>query len=271
MPFDQQFNDVYTLGIKEAVEKAGVLAERVDEQVYHREGILERIYNQIEIADLIIADMTGKSPNVFYEVGYAHAKNKLCVLLTRNPEDIPFDLKHHRHIVYSSVSDLRSKISHDLNSIKGELAEREVPVRVSLGHISADLEKTKYYATAVVSITLDMQNSTRNTSPDIDAIYFYTGDGWKFSQDGQECNSTNSDLREFKMRHFLRAPVRRLGRDGWAPIKIIGKKVVATAFRGEVLEDSYALTGFSLVKVKTDRGDFDSRVDLKVSADDIPF
>ena len=128
MPFDLEFMDVYTLGIKDCLEKAGVLAERVDEQVFHREGILERIYNQIEIADLIVADMTGRNPNVFYEVGYAHAKNKLCVLLTRNADDIPFDLKHHRHIVYNSVSDLRTKIQQDLFHIKAELAERASPI-----------------------------------------------------------------------------------------------------------------------------------------------
>lgn len=80
MPFDAAFADVYSLGIKDAVEQAGMFAERVDEQVFHREGILERIYNQIDVADFIIADMTGRNPNVFYEVGYAHAKNKLCII-----------------------------------------------------------------------------------------------------------------------------------------------------------------------------------------------
>jgi hypothetical protein len=59
MPFDQEFSDTYALGIKETVEKAGMFAERVDEQVFHKEGILERIYSQIDIADLIIADMVG--------------------------------------------------------------------------------------------------------------------------------------------------------------------------------------------------------------------
>jgi hypothetical protein len=86
MPFDKAFDDVYKLGIKGAVASfEDVIAERVDEQIY-REGILERIYRQIEAADIIIADMTGQNPNVFYEVGYAHAKGKLCILLTSNAE-----------------------------------------------------------------------------------------------------------------------------------------------------------------------------------------
>jgi hypothetical protein len=38
--------------------------------------------------------MTGRNPNVFYEVGYAHALGKIVLLLTQNGDDIPFDLKH---------------------------------------------------------------------------------------------------------------------------------------------------------------------------------
>ena len=99
MPFDEAFEDVYRLGIKSACEEAGVIAERVDEQIYS-ETILDRIYRQIKVANFVIADMTGKNPNVFYEVGYAHAIGKSCTLLTQSADDIPFDLKQHRHIVY---------------------------------------------------------------------------------------------------------------------------------------------------------------------------
>ncbi len=271
MPFSREFDDAYSLGIKDAVEKAGMLAERVDEQVFHREGILERIYNQIDLADLIIADMTGRNPNVFYEVGYAHAKNKLCILLTSDADHIPFDLRHHRHIVYASVADLRSKILLDLKTVKEELASREMPIRVELATITGDLSKTKYYAMASVTITLDIHNNTKTQSPEIDAIYFYTGAGWMFTQDKQECPAADSDLPEFNRRHFIRSPVQRVGRNGWVPIKIVGKKIVGTAYLGEELKESYELTGFALVKVRTAKGDFDSRVDLKVTADDIPF
>jgi nucleoside 2-deoxyribosyltransferase len=49
--------------------------------------ILERIYNQIEAADLVIVDMSGRNPDVFYEVGYCHAKAKLCILLTQSADE----------------------------------------------------------------------------------------------------------------------------------------------------------------------------------------
>jgi nucleoside 2-deoxyribosyltransferase len=64
------------LGIKETTKQLGITAERVDEQIFHNDNILERIYNQINSADFIISDMTGRNPNAFYETGYAHAKGK---------------------------------------------------------------------------------------------------------------------------------------------------------------------------------------------------
>lgn len=64
MPFDRNFDDIYKFGIKETAASLDVTAERVDEQIFS-EGILERIYRQIDAADLILADMSGQNPNVF--------------------------------------------------------------------------------------------------------------------------------------------------------------------------------------------------------------
>jgi nucleoside 2-deoxyribosyltransferase len=130
------------LGIKEPATTLGILAERVDEQMFH-EGILERIYRQIELADLVVADMTGQNPNVFYEVGYAHAKGKLCVLLTQSTEDIPFDLKHHRHIVYgSSIGVLRTLITEEMAWAKAQIDTiRSSRIKVSFKETSGLLEK----------------------------------------------------------------------------------------------------------------------------------
>src|SRR5688572_5190605 len=104
MPFKPEFSDIYKFGIKGAADDAGAYAERVDEQNFDG-GILDRVYNQINKADVCVADMTGQNANVFYEVGYAHALNKLVILLTQRPEDIPFDLKHHQHLVYQGKID----------------------------------------------------------------------------------------------------------------------------------------------------------------------
>lgn len=109
MPFSIEFKDVYQLGIKGACAEAGVYCERVDEQIYD-ESMLDRIYNQINSSDIIVADMTGKNPNVLYEVGYAHALNKRVILLASNIDDIPFDLAHRYHIIYDSVTDLKDKL-----------------------------------------------------------------------------------------------------------------------------------------------------------------
>jgi hypothetical protein len=167
---------------------------------------------------------SGRNPNVFYEVGYAHAKNKLCVLLTKSAQDIPFDLKHHRHIVYTSVLDLKAKLLQDLKSIKDEISARILPFSVSLNSISGDLQKTNFEATAAVEISLDMQNPTKHTSPEIEAIYFYTGEGWIFRQDLQECQGADSDLAGYKRRHFIKSPVQRLSKEGGGTDKTLRSK-----------------------------------------------
>jgi len=111
MPFDDSFTDIYQLGIREACAVAGAYCERVDEQIFH-ESILDRIYNQIAKADIVVADMTGRNANLFYEVRYAHALGKRTILLTQNADDIPFDLKHFPHIVYGSkITTLRDELT----------------------------------------------------------------------------------------------------------------------------------------------------------------
>jgi hypothetical protein len=127
MPFKQEFNDIYKFGIKGAAEDVGAYSERVDDQDY-TESILDRIYNQINKADVIVADMTGQNANVFYEVGYAHALDKIVLLLTQDSNDIPFDLKHRPHIVYGGQIDtLRNKLAQKLKWAINESRNRTKP------------------------------------------------------------------------------------------------------------------------------------------------
>ena len=272
MPFDSSFDDIYKLGIKETASQLGVVAERVDEQIF-REGILERIYRQIETADLIIADMSGQNPNVFYEVGYAHAKGKLCILMTMNASDIPFDLKHHRHIVYgNSVSGLREQLLEELIWAKNEIVNiRASKIKVALKSAVGALEKTKYFAKGTVEVKIDLHNESNLPSAEIEAIYFYSGKGWTLSQDGRDCPSTDSDLADFKTRHFLNPPIRRLHMSSWAQLKFDARKILAFAHEGDELKDFYHVSGRSIVRLATSDGNFDYELPLDVTIEDMPF
>jgi hypothetical protein len=128
MPFDSSFDDIYKFGIKGAAEDVGAYAERIDEQIFI-EGMLDRIFNQISKADFVVADMTGRNPNVFYEVGYAHALGKIVILLTQDPKDIPFDLQHRQHTVYGGKIDLlRTELQNKFRWALQELKNKEAEI-----------------------------------------------------------------------------------------------------------------------------------------------
>lgn len=140
MPFVKEFDDVYKLGIKPACEKAGAYAERVDEQIF-QESILQRIYNQVAKADVIVSDMTGRNPNVFYETGYAHALGKHVILLTQDAADIPFDLKHYPHIVYRGriadlIPELEKRVRWSIEHPQGSLSLPAPPIEFYINGIS---------------------------------------------------------------------------------------------------------------------------------------
>lgn len=136
MPFLEEFKDFYEHGIKAACTEEGVYCERVDEQIFE-ETILDRIYNQINKADIVIADMTGRNPNVFYETGYAHALDRRVILLTQNSDDIPFDLKHYPHIIYEGKisklkSEVKKRIHWSINNPRESLSTVDVPIKICI-------------------------------------------------------------------------------------------------------------------------------------------
>jgi hypothetical protein len=168
MPFANELEDKYVLGIKSAAEDAGMRVERLKDQVFYRQGMVERIHHQIEEADFIIGDMTEPNTNVFYEVGYALGKKKLCILLTDDPEKLPFDLKDRRHIVYFSIQDLKKKLTSELRSLKGQTdlsfnkadpeCIRQVPVFIQA--VVGQSQATSIRLKVEVSSELQPQNVT---------------------------------------------------------------------------------------------------------------
>lgn len=102
MPFgDKNLQDLYDYYMKPTLEdKCDLDVERGDDP-FGSNVIMDDIRSSIDVADFIIADLTGKNANVFYEVGICHALEKPVLLLAQSMEDVPFDLRHRRILLYS--------------------------------------------------------------------------------------------------------------------------------------------------------------------------
>ena len=99
-PFLEPFNTIYEDHIKPSVERIqGLSCLRADD-IYDNRPIIEDIWRYTNEARILIAELTGRNPNVFYETGVAHTVGKEVILITQSMDDVPFDLKHLRCIVY---------------------------------------------------------------------------------------------------------------------------------------------------------------------------
>ena len=58
------------------------------------------VWEAMNSARVIVADCTGRNPNVFYEIGVAHTLGRTVILITQNDSDVPFDLQAIRYIQY---------------------------------------------------------------------------------------------------------------------------------------------------------------------------
>ena len=61
---------------------------------------MEDVWTHILNARLVIADVTGRNPNVFYELGIAHTIGRAAIVITQRDEDVPFDIRSMRYIKY---------------------------------------------------------------------------------------------------------------------------------------------------------------------------
>jgi hypothetical protein len=119
MPFAATFNNVY-YSISMLVEDyCGLNCRRADD-FSKSERITGDIWKSINEARFIIADLTSRNPNVFYELGLAHALNKPVILLSQNPsEDVPFDLREIRYIQYdpNNLKELQTVLPEYISSL----------------------------------------------------------------------------------------------------------------------------------------------------------
>ncbi len=104
MPFGSPVGNYYQQIYEPAIRKAGLRPVRADADIFGTGKIIDQIWEGINASKVLVAELTGRNPNVFYELGLAHALDKPVVLVSSNEDDVPFDLKHIR-VIYYNVSD----------------------------------------------------------------------------------------------------------------------------------------------------------------------
>lgn len=119
-PFDEYYEQIYKPAI-ESDESLELKAVRADE-IYGAGAIINDIFTQIAVAELILCDVTGKNPNVNYELGVAHALQKPAIVVTQSIRDVPFDYGHLRAIPYDLsrvawAEKLKSSITKTIKSV----------------------------------------------------------------------------------------------------------------------------------------------------------
>lgn len=117
--YDVLYNDV----IKPVCEKHNYQSIRADE-INASSMILKDIISLIENATIVIADISPDNPNVFYELGYAHALKKQTVLLCEKGcrNKLPFDISSFRTIFYDNTIGGKKLVENNLERFLKELS-----------------------------------------------------------------------------------------------------------------------------------------------------
>ena len=124
MPFSETWSDeIYDI-IKEVCNNLDVNLNRADE-ILGSQSIYNDIITNIIESDIIIADITVKNANVFYELGYAHALKKNVILIRQPHDNVPFDIAQFRYIEYElsfkKAKEFQKRLADTITKYKNQL------------------------------------------------------------------------------------------------------------------------------------------------------
>jgi len=146
MPFSAEYDLVYHQLIKPAAETSGLKVLRADD-IYSPGVITEQIRAAIHQSRICIADVSGKNPNVLYEVGIAHTLDKTTILLSQSVEQIPFDLRAFRVVLYDmkKIKRARENLVSAIQEILGERKLVEAEELLQQGNVKAAIAEASIY------------------------------------------------------------------------------------------------------------------------------
>jgi len=128
-PERKRADEIYNFVIVPALKQFGILPYRADLDPSPG-AITQKMLSELVEASLVIADLTGRNPNVFYELGIAHSFGKPLISIADAVSSLPFDAKDER------VIELGEYLAAGLTYAQGESAKASLVE--SLGVVLAD-------------------------------------------------------------------------------------------------------------------------------------
>lgn len=122
MPFAAEFNTVYG-ALQRAAAGSGMQCKRADD-IWSNDHIIQDIVDLVCKARVVICDLTGRNPNVFYEMGMAHTLGKDVIIITQSAQDVPFDVQGIRYIKYLANGEGLDRLATDVAGRLATLRQR---------------------------------------------------------------------------------------------------------------------------------------------------
>jgi hypothetical protein len=185
MPFKKDFEEIYG-EICQVCINLKIDCKRTDE-IYSSKSIVEIILERIAKSEIIIADLSEKNSNVYYELGVAHSlrDEDAVILITNDMENCPFDINHRNILSYDNRnlmkfrSDLKRRIifSRSISRKKEFFKSYLLNNGIKKGEIEIFIDVSEKLSQAKLELIYDLINSNQRefSEPDIEALFeFFT-------------------------------------------------------------------------------------------------
>ena len=109
-----EWTEIYEDVFKPAIEASGYTCERA---LPTTGNLIASIIESLKSSWIVLADLTDKNPNVFYELGVRHSLSKRTIIVCQNMDDIPSDLKSYWFLKYGKTKKERKIFKSDIKRV----------------------------------------------------------------------------------------------------------------------------------------------------------
>ena len=126
----EEWDGIYKYLFEKTIGTAGYACER--SSPIKSGAIIKNIIQQLDTAEIVLADLTGSNANVFYELGIRHALRKRTIMVAQEGQDLPFDIGGYGVIFYSTdllgAENFANKIHERIEEIEQNPEKSDNPV-----------------------------------------------------------------------------------------------------------------------------------------------